>query len=410
MRIAIGVLYTLLPELVLLVIAAALAPYVATFPSSGLLAAELAALFILIVALVLSLLFNRSRMFFALLSVLIAYGALLRLAHVQEALEWQLLSGSLSLLLPLDILAFHWGAERGVFSRYGALRFGVLLLEIMLVLLLVHLHARAVAGALQVHFVRWSVLAETSITQPGLLVLAISLLTLNDKLIRRHSAELAAFFFALVTAAVMLHTQHPGTIAVFTAAIGLAFGFAIIQESWSMAYLDELTGLPGRRALEEQLRQLGGSLGGQHVIAMLDVDHFKRFNDTYGHDVGDQVLKLVASRLQMLTGNGKAYRYGGEEFCLVYAGKSLKEVVEGLEGLRMDIETSGFDLRHGERRREQTRYPDAENTGPLQITASIGAAESRSRMSDPWSVLKSADRALYNAKQSGRNCVRIAGG
>ncbi|HAG79498.1 MAG TPA: GGDEF domain-containing protein, partial [Pseudomonas sp.] len=69
---------------------------------------------------------------------------------------------------------------------------------------------------------------------------------------------------------------------------------AIAHEAYLMAFRDELTGLPGRRALNERLQRLGR----QYVLAMADVDHFKRFNDTYGHDVGDQVLKMVASRLR----------------------------------------------------------------------------------------------------------------
>ena len=68
---------------------------------------------------------------------------------------------------------------------------------------------------------------------------------------------------------------------------------ALLQESHQLAFRDALTGLPGRRALEERLR----ALGGHYAIAMVDVDHFKKFNDTHGHDIGDQVLKLVGGRL-----------------------------------------------------------------------------------------------------------------
>ncbi|MDP0971523.1 diguanylate cyclase, partial [Klebsiella pneumoniae] len=85
------------------------------------------------------------------------------------------------------------------------------------------------------------------------------------------------------------------------------------------AFRDELTGLPGRRALNERTQRLGRN----YVLAITDVDHIKRFNDTHGHDVGDQVLRLVASKLSKVNGGGRAYRYGGEEFAVVFAGKSL---------------------------------------------------------------------------------------
>lgn len=86
-----------------------------------------------------------------------------------------------------------------------------------------------------------------------------------------------------------------------------------------MAYQDELTSLPGRRALKEYLLKLGS----EYTIAMFDIDHFKKFNDTHGHDVGDQVLRMVASKLATVSGRGKSFRYGGEEFTLVFSEKSL---------------------------------------------------------------------------------------
>jgi len=79
--------------------------------------------------------------------------------------------------------------------------------------------------------------------------------------------------------------------------------------------------LPSRRALIERLP----SLGRRYTVAMVDVDHFKNFNDTYGHDAGDQVLRMVASRLGEVSGGGTAFRYGGEEFTILFPGKGGKE-------------------------------------------------------------------------------------
>jgi diguanylate cyclase (GGDEF)-like protein len=196
-------------------------------------------------------------------------------------------------------------------------------------------------------------------------------------------------------------------VAVYAAAAALAFGHAVIQESWSMAYLDELTGLPGRRALEEHMRQLGG----QYVIAMVDVDHFKRFNDQHGHDVGDQVLRFVASRLQKQVTRGKPFRYGGEEFSLIFGGHRLPEVQAELEQLRADIEACRFDLRRRERRSETAADGDGVTLEPmLAVTVSIGAAEYGAHLNEPWTVLKAADKALYDAKHSGRNRVCMSAG
>lgn len=402
MKILIGVIYSLIPEIVLLIAATFLASFVGQFPASGILALELVAFFILLTALALSIQFNRRRIFFALLSLIVAYAGLLAIAGSHDPVSHQIMEGGLCLLLPLNLLWMHLLAERGIFTRRGAWPFGLLVIEILFVTVLIGTGAQEVASALFVNFVHWPALSATAISQPGMLIMALGLLWLNDRLIRGgHSPELAAFFFSLVAAAIMLHTRQTGIVAAFSAAAGMAFGLAIVLESWSMAYEDELTGLPGRRALEEQMRQLGN----RYVIAMLDVDHFKRFNDEYGHDVGDQVLRLVAARLQKNTGGAKAFRYGGEEFTLVYPGRNLAEVAASLETLRIDIQTSGFNPRRGERRSGTATLQDADPEGVLRVTVSIGAAESSNLHRDPWSVLMTADRALYKAKQTGRNQV-----
>ncbi|MDE2070144.1 MAG: GGDEF domain-containing protein [Gammaproteobacteria bacterium] len=401
MKIFIGVVYSLLPEIILLIAAALLSLFADRFPASGILALELMALCILLAALTLSIQFNRRRIFFALLSLLVAYGGLLLATGIHDDLRRQILYGGLCLLLPLNLVWMQALAERGIFTRRGAWPFGLLVVEILCVAACVGIGARAIAAALFVEFVRWPVLAATAISQPGLLLLALGLLWLNDRLIRRHSPELAAFFFSLVAAAAMLHAHAPAVMAAFAAAAGIALGFAIVLESWSMAYEDELTGLPGRRALEEQLRQLGN----RYVIAMLDVDHFKRFNDSYGHDVGDQVLRLVASRLQKTTGGCKAFRYGGEEFTLLFPGRTLDEAGAALEALRADLATSGFSPRRHERRNTTAQAAPADIAAVLRITVSIGAADCDNPHRDPWKVLMTADRALYKAKQTGRNQV-----
>ncbi|MDE2346756.1 MAG: GGDEF domain-containing protein [Gammaproteobacteria bacterium] len=402
MKLLVGVLYTLLPELILLSGAILLMHYAVNFPYAGILATELVAFFILLASLALSMQFNRSRMFFALLTLILAYGALLLHSGQHEDLDRRILAGCVCLFLPLNLICSHGLRERGIFTRHAVWIFTLLFLEFMFTMILLATHAQRIADALNVKFMHWPVIAAINISQPGLLLLSVSILWINDRLIRQHSAEIAAFFFATLAAAVMLHARQPVTTGIFAAAAALAFGLAIVLESWSMAYLDELTGLPGRRALEENMRQLGG----HYVIAMLDVDHFKSFNDTYGHDLGDQVLRLVASRLKAGSGGGKAFRYGGEEFGLLYPGKRLHEVATLLEDLRRDIESSGFNPRRGERR-AAAGSPNAGEDDALRVTVSIGAAENHNSGANPWAVLKQADTALYEAKHNGRNqlCV-----
>lgn len=402
MKLAIGVLYTLLPEIALFVVAALLAGHAAAFSYPAQLALQLSACAILLAALGLCVQFNRSRMCFGLLSLLLAYAVLLARAHATDPFEHAALGGLLSLFLPVDLLVFSSIPERGIFSRYGGTWYALLATELLAGWGVLSFPSPLVIHALHVDFLQ---LPARAITQPGLLAAVVGLLWVNDRLLRKHSAELAAFFLALFVVIPLMAAAQAAGIAVYVAVAGLAFGYALVQESWSMAYLDELTGLQSRRALEEQLRQLGG----RYVIAMLDVDHFKKFNDRYGHDVGDQVLRFVASRLLKQTITGKPYRYGGEEFCLVYAGRGLPDIGSELEQLRADIESCHFDLRQRERRSLDIAALDPDATGMLSVTVSIGAAECGADHAEPWSVLKAADQALYGAKHAGRNRVNLAG-
>jgi diguanylate cyclase (GGDEF)-like protein len=168
-----------------------------------------------------------------------------------------------------------------------------------------------------------------------------------------------------------------------------------------MAYDDELTGLPARRALNEAL----GRLRGAYTVAMVDIDHFKRFNDEHGHDIGDQLLRMVGARLGEIGGGGRAFRYGGEEFAVLFPGRPLDEARVHLEALRVMIETSPFTLRGPARPRTRPEpLPPPVERKRIAVTVSIGIAEAGGEASAA-EIVRAADQALYRAKQAGRNKV-----
>ena len=201
----------------------------------------------------------------------------------------------------------------------------------------------------------------------------------------------------------------PFTLNIMCSQVMLMIAAAVSHEAYQMAFRDELTGLPGRRALNERMQRLGRN----YVIAMTDVDHFKKFNDTHGHDVGDQVLRLVASRLSKVTGGGRAYRYGGEEFALVFAGKTAEECVPHVEAVREVIANYVMHLRDQHNRPQDDtagrQRRAGSSGGTVSVTISIGVAERQADHRNPEAVLKSADQALYSAKGAGRNCVMVHG-
>lgn len=210
---------------------------------------------------------------------------------------------------------------------------------------------------------------------------------------------------SLVASSFALAGNHSGPAPVlFFAAAGLILIVTTVESSFSMAYMDDLTGLAGRRSLNQELLNLGK----RYCIAMIDIDHFKKFNDTYGHKTGDQVLKMIASKLKQMTGGAKVFRYGGEEFTAIFPGKSTEDCLPHLEVYRKTIETAHFVVRGKDRGKgssENRGKRKADGQKRVKVTVSIGIASPERALTNPEAVLKEADKALYKAKKRGRNRV-----
>ena len=152
------------------------------------------------------------------------------------------------------------------------------------------------------------------------------------------------------------------------------------------------------------MREKFQTISGLYTVAMLDVDHFKQFNDTYGHDTGDAVLRMIAAKMRKVSGSGLPYRYGGEEFTVLFNGKDVNQAREHLEALRKAIADSPFVINRVDRRVNPKRLKVRANK-TVQVTVSIGAADSNKPGNSPWDLMKLADKALYRAKKKGRNQV-----
>lgn len=218
-------------------------------------------------------------------------------------------------------------------------------------------------------------------------------------------AILSVLSFSFIT---LNYFEQEKISVVMLSMLGISLIVSLMRGAHDMAYRDDLTGLLGRRALNERLK----GLGKRYSIAMADVDHFKSFNDTHGHDIGDEVLKMVARHIDKVKGGGTAYRYGGEEFCVVFSGKDIEYSKPYLEKIRADIESYKMQIRDKEHRkntkqkakqRGRRKKERADNT--VSVTISIGVAEPSEKHVKVDEVLKAADTALYKAKQNGRNCL-----
>lgn len=183
--------------------------------------------------------------------------------------------------------------------------------------------------------------------------------------------------------------------------------FSAIISSRNMAFNDELTGIPGRRSLSQYAEELSS----QYTVVMIDIDFFKRFNDKFGHDSGDDVLKLVASKIAKTGNRARAFRYGGEEFTLVFDGKIIDDVRETIEDLRVQLENYPMAIRVQRRSKKSASQSRNRRYLPVKqeivkVTCSFGIADSLGGSSEFKATLKRADTALYKAKKGGRNCVR----
>src|SRR5690606_4479389 len=192
---------------------------------------------------------------------------------------------------------------------------------------------------------------------------------------------------------------------VWMLAAGLILIITLVESSYMMAFHDELTGLPARRVLSQTL----GALRPPYTVAIVDVDRFKSFNDRYGHDVGDEVLRMVATRLAAVTGGGRAYRSGGEEFTLVFPGKTKAEALPHVEQVREAVANAKFTLRRqprpSKKEGEGRRGAAKGNERHIGVTISVGLAGVDVRNPTTDAVVQAADKAMYRAKKKGRNRV-----
>lgn len=333
----------------------------------------------------------------------------------------------IAFLLPLNLASFTMMTKRRIFTTVGIVSLVLIFVQSVMVLLFCHPQGHVSSQFLTKITSTFPQLAENlsgssvwvssvlsydvwfgfeSMAIPSIIAFSLAFIFGLGYFIYTRDIQIGGLFLALVATlmAFAANSPDPAFIFYFIAA-GLILIVTAVEASFAMAYIDELTGLPGRRSLNETLLNLGK----MYAIAMIDVDHFKKFNDSYGHKTGDQVLKMIASKLERISGGAKTFRYGGEEFTAIFPGKDMDDTVSHVEGFRQAVESSPFVVREGDRRgrrdkenRGKGKSPDQEE---VNVTVSIGVASPDKDLTDPEKVLKAADKSLYDAKNGGRNQV-----
>ena len=355
----------------------------------------------------LALSYNRSRVFFA--CIILAFCLWLHGQEMNPDFKELVTAG----FVPLNFLLICFFRERGVFTSHGLIRLFFITWEIALAIYLIE-REWILPGLLidPLGDPVSLVLQYSPFHQVASLLLGVSILGCivlvgfdNTPITQGLTTAIAGLILGYILSA-------ENSWEIFLMASSLYLGASIIRDSYNMAYRDELTGLPHRRALNEQFH----SLGSKYSLAMLDVDHFKKFNDTHGHDIGDQVLQMVATRIGQVGGGGKAFRYGGEEFSVVFARMSKEDAFYYLDEVRKAIQNYEMVVRkeprqdeaekpNGKKQREKGSFRRASEK--VSVTISIGVADRTAAGQTPDEVLKAADEALYAAKKGGRNKVTM---
>ncbi len=161
-----------------------------------------------------------------------------------------------------------------------------------------------------------------------------------------------------------------------------------IAELTEQLNLDSLTGIPNRRRMDQTLHELIVNKV-PHAIILIDLDDFKSINDTYGHTVGDEVLKAFANNMQSIVDEqGLCFRYGGEEFMVILPSRNIDDAIQLAEKLRI-------------------KQAIQETACGRPVTMSAGITAFTPNIQSPNQLIEIADHALYKAKQSGRNCLCV---
>ncbi len=362
---------------------------------------EQAPMLLFIGAIVVALRFKQTRVIYILLFLLLSWALALGVGNFSH-FDFSPAIWFISQLLVLSL--FSLDQNKTLFGRYGLIR-ACILLAIVIVNYRFK-HSITIHQWLETHYL--DLLPNvSSIGQIELLCALTALFVVMFRQISKPSnTTLATWVILFFLIYFKLFYLSPLEQMLGYSLFGVLLIYGVLTDSYQMAFTDELTGIPARRAL----LQSSISLGKKYTVAMMDVDHFKKFNDTYGHDVGDQVLRMVAAKINQVKGGGKAFRYGGEEFTVLFPSKSVNYAIPYLEQVRETIANYAMTIRDEDRpedskegKSQRSKAPSGQKT--VTVTISIGVAEREGELKDFDQVMKQADEALYRAKKAGRNCL-----
>lgn len=278
----------------------------------------------LLIALVLSVYFSKSKLFVLLLFPLFFALCLAFPTTLFDKLSVSAFWHIAPLVTALGYLLVYIPQERGLFSSFGSFRTAIGVAILIGGYAGLKYFTPALQQALDTPILHVSLQGLSKASDFLLIIMLIALLFIFlISLLFEIQSQKAPFWMLFAQMIPLLFIQESNAYVLFCLVAALIAIAALVHDAYRMAYIDTLTSIPSRRALEERFLRLGSN----YIIAMVDIDFFKKFNDTFGHDIGDDVLKLVAKELSHVKNGGKAYRYGGEEFTILFSGKKKRSAL-----------------------------------------------------------------------------------
>ena len=307
-------------------------------------------------------------------------------------------------LLPLNLIAFSLIKEETISTRRGILPLSVVLVQPFLVLWLSLPEQAGVALSLQRSLVPMLGTEWTALPQPALLAFCGGLLLIGVRfMVEKNPLDGGALWALVASFTAFQGLSYGWSPTNFLSTAGLILFLTLIQASHQRTYRDHLTGALGKLAYEEAL----AGLGKKYALAVLGIDQLKFYGNQHGKSVSDQLLRLLAPKIMAVAGTAKVYRLAGDEFTILYPRKIANETLAELETIRKAVEQTILFLhgRHQVWEGKVTSRAESDD-GRLEVTASIGLAETEDTQASIGLVTKAAYRALYEAKGEGGNIVR----
>ncbi|HPP87106.1 MAG TPA: GGDEF domain-containing protein [bacterium] len=295
------------------------------------------------IAALLALIFNCSSVFFlTIIHFYLYYISVFKPKYFNSAFIF-----GISILLPINYIFFILSSERGIFNLFGLKKIFAIVAQLYLLTFISIKPNNFIVAAANTKYkiLRfYKIFGNLEFRIINILLFFFMIFIVYIFIVKKFRYRAKFFISALLICFFLFQknylTNYNQNTNIFIGLfISIIFFALSISVGFEKAYNDELTAIKGRRALNEELNKLNAN----YSIVMLDIDHFKKFNDTYGHKAGDIVLFSIAQILEKRL-SGKVFRYGGEEFTIIYPHKNIKKIYEELDNTRKYISKTKINI------------------------------------------------------------------